>query len=314
MSPVSPWAWAGFLAFVATMLILDLAVFHRKAHVIKLPEAAKLSAMWVSLAMLFNVLVLFWRGPASALEFFTGYLLEESLSVDNLFIFLVIFNYFALPLTLYHYALVWGILGAVVLRGTMILAGSALISAFHWVLYIFGALLIFTAVKLAFQSEGRMDPGRNFLVRLIRYFFPVSSRYAGTRFTVRKRDGTRAITPLLIVIIALESTDVLFAIDSIPAIFAITRDPFIVFTSNIFAILGLRAIFFLIVGIIHRFQYLRYGLAIVLAFIGVKMLLENWLHVPVYVSLAAITVILGGSILLSPAQKSRGQRATRDLS
>ncbi len=302
MNSVPLWAWLAFLAFVAAMLFLDLAVFHRKVHVIKLREAAKLSAMWVSLALGFGVIVWLWRGPNSALEYFTGYLLEESLSVDNLFIFLVIFRYFSLPQRLYHYALVWGILGAVILRGAMILAGAALIGIFHWILYVFGALLILTAVKLATQSEEGVDPANNMFVRAARWFFPVSPHYAGTRFLAKGRGGTMAITPLLLVILALESTDVVFAVDSIPAIFAITRDPFIVFTSNIFAILGLRAIFFLLVGVIHRFSYLRFGLALVLGFIGTKMLLESWIHVPVHVSLGVVALILSCSILLSPRQ------------
>ena len=302
MNSVPLWAWLGFLAFVAAMLFLDLAVFHRKAHVIRLREAAKLSAMWVALALGFGIIVWFWRGPNSALEYLTGYLLEESLSVDNLFIFLVIFRYFSLPQRLYHYALVWGILGAVILRGTMILAGAALIGMFHWILYVFGILLILTAVKLATQNEEGVDPANNIFVRAARRFFPVSPAYTGTRFLVKMRGGTTAITPLLLVILALESTDVVFAVDSIPAIFAITRDPFIVFTSNIFAILGLRAIFFLLVGVIHRFSYLRFGLALVLGFIGLKMLLESLIHVPVHISLSVVAFILTCSILLSPSE------------
>lgn len=300
MNSVPLWAWLGFLAFVAAMLLLDLTVLHRKAHVIKLREAARLSAMWISLALAFGIVVLFWRGTKSGLEYLTGYLLEESLSVDNLFIFLVIFRYFSLPQNLYHYALIWGILGAVVLRGTMILAGAALIGAFHWILYLFGALLILTAIKLASQKDGEVDPGSNIFVRLARRLFPVTSSYAGNKFLTKRRDGSTAMTPLLLVIIALESTDVVFAIDSIPAIFAITRDPFIVFTSNIFAILGLRAIFFLIVGVINKFSYLRYGLALVLGFIGIKMVIEPWLSIPIWISLLIVTLILAGSIMLSP--------------
>lgn len=314
MSSVPIWAWFGFLAFVAAMLFLDLAVFHRKAHIIKLPEAFKLSVMWVSLALSFWIIVWVWRGANSALEFLTGYLLEESLSIDNLFIFLVIFRYFSLPQRLYHYALVWGILGAVILRGAMILAGAALIGTFHWVLYIFGALLILTAIKLAMQTEEGVDPASNIFVRAARRFFPVSPHYSGNKFLIKRRNGSIAITPLLLVILALESTDVVFAVDSIPAIFAITRDPFIVFTSNIFAILGLRAIFFLLVGIIHRFRYLRFGLALVLGFIGVKMLLESWIHVPVHISLGVVALILTCSILLSPREApEKGRHPPRRL-
>lgn len=300
MEMLSLWAWVGFLAFVAAMLALDLGVFHRKAHAVGLREAAGLAAMWVSLALAFNLLIWFWRGPQRALEFLTGYLIEESLSVDNLFVFLIIFKYFSLPPTLYHRVLVWGILGAVVFRGIMIGLGVALITQFHWILYVFGALLVYTAIKLAIHKGDQVHPDRNVLVRLARRFWPVTRGYVGGRFFVRQANGRWAMTPLFIVVLAVESTDVLFATDSIPAIFAITRDPFIVFTSNIFAILGLRAIFFLLAGIIHKFRYLRYGLSLVLGFIGVKMLIEFWnVHIPILVSLAAVGVILGASIGLS---------------
>ncbi len=310
MEPVSPWIWVGFLAFVATMMALDLGVFHRKAHVLGLREAARWVAVWVSLALIFNLLVWAWRGPASALEFLTGYLIEKSLSVDNLFVFLVIFKYFALPVALYHTVLVWGIVGAVVLRGAMIGAGAALIMQFHWVLWLFGLFLIYTAIKLATQREEEVHPDRNALVRLARRIWPVTPRYVGGKFFVR-RAGAWAMTPLFVVVLAVEGTDVLFATDSIPAIFAITRDPFIVFTSNIFAILGLRAIFFLLAGIIHKLRYLRYGLALVLGFIGVKMLIEAWVHIPTFLSLGIVGLILGGSVGLSLLADRRARRPPR---
>lgn len=294
------WMWAGFLAFVAVMMALDLGVFHRRAHAVSLREAGGMTVFWVGLALGFNLLIWAWRGPTSALEFTTGYLVEESLSVDNLFVFLIVFKYFALPASQYHRVLVWGIIGAVLMRGLMIGLGAALISRFHWILYLFGAALVVTAIRLAVSQEGeQVHPGRNLLVRLARRIWPVTHGYRGGAFFVRTRTGRLSMTPLLLVVLVVESTDVVFAVDSIPAIFAITTDPFIVFTSNIFAILGLRSIFFLLAGIIHKFRYLRYGLALVLGFIGVKMLVEPWVHIPILASLGVVGATLTGSVVLS---------------
>jgi tellurite resistance protein TerC len=311
MEAVSLWAWVGFLSFVGLMLALDLGVFHRKAHVVGVREAAIWTVVWILLALAFGVLVWHWRGPTRGLEYFAGFLIEKSLSVDNLFVFMVIFSYFGLPPLLYHRVLVWGIVGAVVLRGIMIAVGVALIAKFHWVLYLFGALLLYTAFKLATQRGDEVHPDRNVLVRLVRSVWPVTSRYSGGRFFVRDRRRGWAVTPLFVVVLAIESTDVVFATDSIPAIFAITRDPFIVFTSNIFAILGLRAIFFLIAGIIHKFRYLRTGLALVLGIIGLKMLAEDFVHVPILVSLGAVGLILAGSVALSLLADARERGVMR---
>lgn len=291
--------WAAFLAFVGFTMVVDLGVLHRKAHAVTLREAAGMSVLWVSLALGFALLLWAWRRPTSALEFTTGYLVEESLSVDNLFVFLVVFKFFSLPTRHYHHVLVWGILGAVLMRGLMIGVGAVLIQQYSWILFVFGGLLVVTAVKLALQPEGeRVHPGNNVLVRLARLVWPVSRRYHGSAFFVRHAKGL-TMTPLFLVVLVIESTDVLFAVDSIPAIFAITRDPFIVFTSNIFAILGLRSIFFLLAGIIHKFRYLRYGLALVLGFIGGKMLAEPWIHLPILVSLGTVGAVLAGSVILS---------------
>jgi tellurite resistance protein TerC len=311
--PTPAWVYAAFFAFVAVAVVVDLFVLHRKAHVVSLREAGAMALGWVSLAVGFNLLVWWWRGPTAALEFATGYLIEGSLSVDNLFVFLVIFKYFALPLAQHHRVLVWGILGAVLMRGLMIFTGAALVARFEWILDVFGALLVFAAVKLARQREGEaVDPRRNVLVRLARTVWPVTPRYHGGRFFVRLgRTGRLAATPLLLVVLMVESTDVIFAVDSIPAIFAITRDPFIVFTSNIFAILGLRAIFFLLAGVMHRFRYLRYGLAVVLGFIGLKMLAERWVHVPILLSLGFVGAALSASVGLSLLAEARERRARR---
>ncbi len=299
MSGVPPFAWIGFLAFVALAMVADLSLLHRRAHVIRFREALRLSVVWISLALIMFLVVFLTRGAVRGLEFLTGYLVELSLSVDNLFVFLVIFSYFSLPPRLYHVTLIWGILGALVFRGAMIFGGAALIAKFHWVLYVFGAFLILTAVKLALHREQDVDPGRNLLVRAARRMFPVSSGYRGGRFFVTRAGRIRAVTPLFIVVLAVESTDIVFAVDSIPAIFAITRDSFIVFTSNIFAVLGLRALFFMLAGVIPRFRYLRFGLAIVLAVIGAKMLIEKAVEIPIWVSLGAVCAILSASILLS---------------
>jgi tellurite resistance protein TerC len=299
MPETSVWLYAGFLAFVAVMMALDLGVFHRKAHVVSLREAAIWSAIWVSLALLFAVGVWRFRGAEAGLAFLTGYVVEESLSVDNLFVFLVIFRYFALPKHLYHTALVWGILGAILTRGVMIGIGAALISRFHWILYVFGFILVVTAIKLFREGDDeQVDPGRNPLLRWARRIWPVTKTYQGGAFFVT-RAGRTAATPLFLVVLVVESTDIVFAVDSIPAIFAITQDPFIVFTSNMFAVMGLRSIFFLLAGILHAFRYLKVGLALVLGFIGVKMLIEPWMPISIGWSLTVVALTLAGSIAAS---------------
>jgi tellurite resistance protein TerC len=294
----TPWMWAGFLAFVLTMLALDLGVFHRKAHMVSLREAAIWSAIWVLLALGFAVGVYLHFGPERAIEFGTGYLIEKALSVDNIFVFVIIFAYFGVPPALQHRVLFWGILGALVTRAIFILVGGTLIARFHWTIYVFGAVLILTGVKLMLQGEAKMNPGASPLVRAFRRFFPVASNYDGTRFFTIE-NSRRAATPLFLALLTVEATDVIFAIDSIPAIFAITRDPFIVFTSNIFAILGMRSMYFLLAGVVDKFRYLRFGLAGVLLFVGAKMTLVDVYKVPIAASLGVIALLLGGSIFAS---------------
>lgn len=299
--------WIGFLGFVLLMLALDLGVFNRKAHTVSVREAGTWTAVWVSLALLFNVGLYFIYGPQVGLEFLTGYLIEYSLSVDNIFVFVLIFSAFAVPSQYQHRVLFWGILGALVMRGVLIAVGAALIENFHWIIYVFGAFLVFVGIRMFFSSEDEtVDLEKNPLLRLMRRVFPVTEGYRESKFTVLE-GGRRMITPLLLVLVMIELTDLVFALDSIPAIFAITQEPFIVFTSNIFAILGLRSLYFLLAGIIHRFVYLRYGLAFILTFVGVKMLLEYFhIAIPILVSLGIIISALAVSViasLLSPREK-----------
>jgi tellurite resistance protein TerC len=289
--------WILFNVFVVVMLVLDLAVFQRRAHAIKLREALGYSALWVSLAAAFAVGVYFWHGRGTALEFVTGYLIEESLSVDNLFVFLLIFRYFKVPSRYQHKVLFWGILGALIMRGIFILAGVTLIKKFHWIIYVFGAFLIFTGVKLFRQEEAEVHPERNPVLKLFRRWMPVTRDYEGGKFVVR-RERLYA-TPLLLVLIIVETTDVMFATDSIPAILAITRDPFIVYTSNVFAVLGLRSIYFALAGIMEMFHYLHYGLSAILVFIGIKMLLSARYPIPTEIALAVVAGVLVISIAAS---------------
>jgi tellurite resistance protein TerC len=292
----TPALWAGFVAFVFAMLALDLGVFHRKAHEVTLREAAVWSAVWVSLAALFNVGVYQWFGPERGLEFTTGYLIEKALAVDNIFVFYAIFAYFAVPAAYQHRVLFWGILGALVMRALFVFAGAALLQQFHWLMYVFGAVLVATAVKLLLLSEHGMHPERNAVYRLFRRIVPSVSEYHGSRFTV-VRDGKRYATPLLAVLVLIEWTDLVFAVDSIPAIFAVTSDPFIVFTSNIFAILGLRSMFFLLAGVIGKFHLLKPSLAFVLAFVGAKMLLIDVYKVPIGASLGVIATLIAAGVI-----------------
>ncbi|HUU45727.1 MAG TPA: TerC family protein [Acidobacteriota bacterium] len=294
----SPVFWVGFLALILTLLVMDLLVFHRKPHEVGAGEAARWVAFWVGLAAAFNVFVFFEFGTAKALEFTTGYVVEEALSVDNVFVFLIIFRYFHVPRKYQHRVLFFGILGAIILRGVFILTGAALLNRFHWVLYVFGAFLVYTGIKIILQDEMQVHPERNPVLKLVRRLIPMTTDYVDAHFFVRHA-GRLLATPLLAVLIVIEATDVVFAVDSIPAIFGITRDPFIVYTSNIFAILGLRALFMLLAGIMDKFHYLKYGLGIVLAFIGVKMLISGWVLIPIGISLGFVVAILGASVLLS---------------
>ena len=294
----SPLLWGVFLSVLLLILALDLGVFHRKEHVIGTREAAAWTGTWVGLSLAFGTWV-WWRfGSQVGLEFFTGYLIEYALSVDNIFVFIVVFSYFAVPAKYQHRVLFWGILGALVMRGVFIALGAALISRFDWVLYIFGAFLVFTGIKILVQRETEVHPERNPVVNLFRRLVPLTNRYHEKRFFVRE-GGRLMATPLLLVLAVVEATDVVFAVDSIPAIFGITRDPFIVFTSNICAILGLRSLYFLLAGILLKFIYLKFGLGLVLAFIGLKMLAADLVHLPVQVSLGVVVAILGGSIVAS---------------
>jgi tellurite resistance protein TerC len=294
----SPLLWGGFLAFVLGMLALDLGVFNRKAHAVGHREAIVWTLVWVGLALSFNAAIYLWFGPRQGLEFLTGYLIEKALSVDNLFVFLVLFSFFAVPAALQHRVLFWGILGALVMRGAFIFLGTALIRTFHWVIYVFGAFLVVTGIRLLAQREEEQHPERNPVLRLFRRVVPSVADYRGPRFLVRE-GGRLLATPLLMVVVVVEATDIVFAVDSIPAVFAITTDPFIVFTSNIFAILGLRALYFLLAGMLGRFRFLKVGLGLVLAFVGAKMLLSGWTEVPIPVSLGVIAGLLALSVLAS---------------
>ncbi|MGH7798660.1 MAG: TerC family protein [Candidatus Binatia bacterium] len=300
--------WVVFNVFVLGVLALDLLVLHRKAHAVSLREAAAWSCVWVSLALLFCLGVYFFRGGEKALEFLTGYVIEWSLSVDNLFVFLVIFSYFAVPAVYQHRVLFWGILGALVLRATFIATGAALLAKFHWMIYVFGGFLIFTGIKLLFSGDEKIEPEKNPAVRLVRRFMKVTPDYHGQRFFIRK-DGKLWATPLFLVLVVVETTDVIFAVDSIPAIFAITLDPFIVYTSNVFAILGLRALFFLLAGVMEMFRYLKVGLSFVLCFVGAKMLVADFYKVPIGVSLGVVGGILLLSILASMVKQRKEERA-----
>jgi tellurite resistance protein TerC len=290
--------WIAFSAVVLVLLAVDLLVFHRRAHAVRMREALIWSGVWIGLALLFNLGVYHWFGPHRAAEFLTGYLIEKALSVDNLFVFVVIFSYFAVPPALQHRVLFWGITGALIMRGIFIALGAVLLARFHAVVYVFGGFLIFTGVRLLLQRDDSVHPERNPVIGLFRRFVPTVSDYRGSRFTIVEH-GKRYATPLLLVVTVVEVTDIIFAVDSIPAVFAVTRDPFIVYTSNIFAILGLRALYFVLADVIGRFHYLKYGLALVLVFVGGKMALSDVVEIPVAVSLGIVALLLIGSGVLS---------------
>ncbi|HEV3030637.1 MAG TPA: TerC family protein [Polyangia bacterium] len=301
-----PMAWAVFGVVVVAMLAVDLGIFHRKAHVISFKEAATWSLIWISLSLAFNVFVLAKFGEDRALEFFQAWLIEKVLSVDNLFVFLAAFSFFAVPARLQHRVLFWGIFGALVTRGVFIVAGAALLATFHWVMYVFGAILILTAIRLLFGSEDAVHPERNPVLKLFRKLVRVTPDYEGPRFLV-ERDGLWFATPLLMVLVVIETSDVVFAVDSIPAVFGVTRDVFIVYTSNIFAIFGLRALCFLVASLVRRLHYLKPGIALVLAFVGVKMVVADKVPISDGLSLAVVGGVIGvaaiGSWIFGPREQ-----------
>jgi len=290
--------WILFNVFVLAMLILDLGVFHRKSHVISIREAMIWSLVWVSLALVFNLIIYYWQGKQQALEFFTGYLVEKALSVDNIFVFIMVFSFFQIPPLYQHKVLFWGILGALVMRILFIFAGVALIEKFHFMIYVFGLMLLYTGYKMFQHDSLKINPEKNPVIRFFRKLVPVTSDLHGNKFFV-KINGKTTATPLFLVLILIESTDLIFAVDSIPAILAITQDQFIVYTSNVFAILGLRSLYFALAGIVHRFWLLSYGLAVVLLFVGAKMLLIDVYKIPITWSLLFIAVTITLSVLLS---------------
>jgi tellurite resistance protein TerC len=295
----TPALWIGFIAFVLAMLVLDLLVFHRHAHAVRMREAAVWTLVWIALALIFNLGVYHWFGTEHALEFLAGYLIEKSLSVDNLFVFYVLFSYFKVPAHHQHRVLFWGILGALITRAAFIVLGTVMIQSFHWIIYLFGAFLVYTGIKLlAGSDEMEVEPEKNSVLRVFRRMVPSVSDYRDHHFTVVE-NGRRFATPLLAVLLVVEATDVVFAVDSIPAVFAVTTDPFIVFTSNIFAILGLRALYFVIAGMVASFHYLRAGLGLVLAFVGVKMLIADLYKLPIAISLGVIATLITGAIVAS---------------
>lgn len=294
--------WILFNILVLLLLALDLGVFHRKAHIIKIKEALLLSAFWIILALLFNSVIYFWQGKEKALEFLTGYLIEKSLSVDNIFVFYLIFSYFSVPSLHQHKILFWGIVGALIMRFTFILVGVTLIEKFHFVIYILGIFLIVMGIKIAFKKKEEIHPEKNPVLKLFKRNMPITDGYESGKFFIRKSKEVFA-TPLFIVLLVVETTDVIFAVDSIPAIFAITLDPFIVYTSNIFAILGLRALYFALAGIIGIFCYLHYGLGFILVFVGIKMLISDFYKIPIGLALGIIAIVLIISIVASVTKK-----------
>jgi len=305
----TPLLWVGFTGFVLAMLAIDLGVFHRRAHAVGLREAAIWSTVWVVLALIFNLGIYHFYGGQRGLEFTTGYLIEKALAVDNLFVIYAIFAYFGMPSAYQHRVLFWGVLGALVMRAVFIFAGAALIQQFHWVMYVFGAILVVTAVKLFLLPDDGVHPEKNAVYRLLRRVVPSVPEYHGSRFTI-VRDGKRYATPLFIVLVLIEWTDLVFAVDSIPAVFAVTSDPFIVYTSNIFAILGLRSMFFLLAGVIGKFHLLKPALATVLGFVGTKMLIVDFVKIPIGLSLAVIAALIavgvGGSLLFPRREAPAG--------
>ncbi len=298
--------WVAFGTIVFVLLVLDMKVFHRKAHVIRVKESLLWIGFWVALALLFNLGIYLWRGHDSALEFLTCYLIEESLSIDNLFVFLMLFSYFAVAPAFQHKVLFWGIIGAIAMRLLFIVVGVELLERFHWVFYIFGSFLIITAIRMLFQRDKAVKPERNLVLRIFRRFVPVTDHYEDDRFFIRKA-GRFFATPLFVVVLVVETTDVVFALDSIPAALGITLDPFIVYTSNIFAILGLRSLYFALAGIMRLFHYLRYGLVVVLIFVGCKMLIADFYKIPTGISLGVVAGVLIISVIVSIKWPRKGE-------
>jgi len=316
----SIWLWVGFNLFVLAMLALDLGVFHRKSHAVSGKEALTWSLVWISLSLVFNVIIYFfwdrmmpqssYTNMEAALAFFTGYLIEKSLSVDNIFVFILIFSFFGVPAAYQHRVLFWGILGALLMRGALIAVGAALLEQFHWIIYLFGAFLIFTGIRMARHQEEEIHPDQNPVVKFFRKIMPVTENFEKDKFFIR-RAGKIVATPLFLILLIVESTDLVFAVDSIPAIFAVTREPFIVYTSNVFAILGLRALYFLLANVMDKFQYLKLGLSAVLTFIGIKMVIVDLYHIPVGLSLAIVASILTIAVL---ASLWKARKTERELS
>lgn len=292
------WFWIGFSIFLVGILALDLGIFHRKAKVIEPKEALIWSGIWFSISMVFDAIVFVWHGSQAGTEFLTGYMIEWSLSIDNVFVFVLIFSFFKVPAQYQYRVLFWGVVSALIMRGVLIGAGAALLANFHWIIFIFGGFLIFSGIRIAFHDDENANPNRNPMVRVFKKFVATSEEYDGQKFFTRK-NGKRLATPLLTVLIAIEATDLAFAVDSIPAIFAITDEPFIVFTANALAVLGLRSLYFALAGIIHKFIYLKFGLALILVFVGVKMLVSDVYHMPAVLSLGIVLGILVGTVVVS---------------
>jgi tellurite resistance protein TerC len=303
---VNAWWWVGFVALVLGLLVVDLGVFHREAHEVKPKEAAIWSSIWITLALLFNVFIYFEFGRQHAIDFLTGFLIEKSLSVDNLFVFVLIFSFFKVPARYQHRILFWGIIGALIMRASLIFLGSFLLAKFSWIMYVFGAFLIYTGIRMAFEKETSVEIEANPVMKLVRRWFPVTDKYHDQKFFLRHL-GKFVVTPMFVVLVLIESTDLVFALDSIPAIFAVTRDTFIVFTSNIFAILGLRALYFLLANVINKFYLLKYALALVLTFIGVKMVIEHWLPINTLVSLGVVAIVLAAAVVASLIWPEKGE-------
>jgi tellurite resistance protein TerC len=297
--------WIGFVSFLALMLAIDLGIFHRKSHTVSFKESLGWTLVWIALAMIFAAIVYYWKGSDKAIEFITGYVIELSLSIDNLFIFILVFSYFHVPQQYQHKVLFWGILGALVMRVIFIFAGVALISKFHWIIYVFGAIIIVSGVKMLFQKDKKIEPEKNPLIRLVKKMIPVTNEYHGDQFFIKIKNGAWAATPLFIVLVFVEITDLIFAVDSIPAILAITTDTFIVFTSNAFAILGLRSLYFALAGMLNLFRFLHIGLSFVLIFIGLKMVLSDIYKVPIEYALLIVLSILLTSICASLILKKK---------
>lgn len=304
------WHWGSFVLVVLIFLAMDLGLFHRQAREVRFREALGWTCLLVTAAMIFAWTLVPLFGKDTALEFITGYIIELSLSMDNVFVIAVIFRYFAVPRAYQHRVLFWGIMGALIMRGVMIWLGAELVDRYHWTLYLFGLFLVFTGIKMLVGDDSEVEPERNPIVRVVRRFFPVSNRYEGQRFTTLDR-GRRILTPLALVLVMVETTDLIFALDSIPAIFAITTNPFIIFTSNVFAILGLRSLYFVLAGAVAYFCYLKYGLAIVLVLVGFKMLIADWYVVPTSWSLTLVATTILTSMLLSLLAARRGRQCAK---